>query len=283
VENRRRIILLIAIMAVIVAIVEAVSVNNLYRTALTEEMARLREAAASQARLIEAIARFDQAYSADFPGGSRAATLEQVRDAHSRYTFFGGSGEIVLAVRRDDAIVFLMRHQHADMDEPAPVPWDSDWAEPMRRALSGESGVFVGLDYEGRQVLAAHEPVGELGMGIVTKIELDEVRAPFVRAAVRSATVAAVLIVLGSILFVLVTNPLMRRLQESVTGLEKALAEVRTLEGILPICSYCKKIRKDDGEWDAVDVYIAMRSEADFSHSICPGCMQEHFPEIPRS
>lgn len=62
--------------------------------------------------------------------------------------------------------------------------------------------------------------------------------------------------------------------------LQAAHAEIVTLEGILPICSFCKKIRDDDGTWERVDTYIRRHSHADFSHGICPDCMAEHYPNL---
>jgi len=59
---------------------------------------------------------------------------------------------------------------------------------------------------------------------------------------------------------------------------QKLLDEVKTLRGILPICSYCKQIRDDDGYWHAVESYITTHSGADFTHGICPNCLAEHFP-----
>ncbi|MFC1824449.1 PAS domain-containing protein [Thermodesulfobacteriota bacterium] len=66
---------------------------------------------------------------------------------------------------------------------------------------------------------------------------------------------------------------------ELIEKLQKALAEVKTLRGILPICSFCKKIRDDKGYWEQVDVYIHKYSEADISHSICPECMKKNYPD----
>jgi len=59
-----------------------------------------------------------------------------------------------------------------------------------------------------------------------------------------------------------------------IVELQRALAEVRHLSGLLPICSCCKKIRDDQGYWSQVEVYIQNHSEAEFSHSICPDCAQ---------
>jgi len=59
-----------------------------------------------------------------------------------------------------------------------------------------------------------------------------------------------------------------------ITELTEALDEIKTLRGILPICSQCKKIRDDKGYWTQIEAYIVDHSEADFSHSICPGCAE---------
>jgi hypothetical protein len=62
------------------------------------------------------------------------------------------------------------------------------------------------------------------------------------------------------------------------------LTKVRVLEGILPVCSFCKKIRNDENVWESIETYIGRRSEAQFSHSICPECGKIHygdFLEVP--
>lgn len=64
-----------------------------------------------------------------------------------------------------------------------------------------------------------------------------------------------------------------------VEKLKKALSEIRMLKGILPFCCFCKKIRDDKGYWEKVDVYIRKHSAADISHSICPACAKENYPE----
>jgi K+-sensing histidine kinase KdpD len=58
--------------------------------------------------------------------------------------------------------------------------------------------------------------------------------------------------------------------------------KVNILEGILPICSYCKKIRDEDGDWEQLELYITRRSEAQFSHSICPTCREQYFGGVRR-
>lgn len=65
------------------------------------------------------------------------------------------------------------------------------------------------------------------------------------------------------------------KLRKANEELTKALAEVKQLEGLLPICMYCKKIRNDDDTWQEVECYVSQRTEADFSHGICPCCFDE--------
>jgi len=66
---------------------------------------------------------------------------------------------------------------------------------------------------------------------------------------------------------------LQRRLLSHVEGLEDALANVRRLNGLLPICAYCKAIRDDSDYWHRVEEYVSDHSDAQFSHGICPDCM----------
>jgi PAS domain S-box-containing protein len=60
--------------------------------------------------------------------------------------------------------------------------------------------------------------------------------------------------------------------------LELALHAVRTLRGLLPICMHCKKIRDSHGAWTVLETYLRDRTDADFTHGICPQCMETHYP-----
>jgi AmiR/NasT family two-component response regulator len=71
-------------------------------------------------------------------------------------------------------------------------------------------------------------------------------------------------------------SELQRRNQE----LQAALAKVKTLNGLLPICAACKKIRDDRGYWRQVEQYVSEHSEATFTHGICPSCCQKLYPEL---
>ena len=74
-------------------------------------------------------------------------------------------------------------------------------------------------------------------------------------------------------------------LKRKIDDLEKALSHIKTLEGILPICANCKKIRidgtdsKKEDSWVQIETYISEKTEAKFSHSICPECMEKLYPD----
>lgn len=71
-------------------------------------------------------------------------------------------------------------------------------------------------------------------------------------------------------------------LAAQVIELRTALEHIKTLQGIIPICSYCKKIRDDRGYWNQVEAYLSRHSDAQFSHGFCPECIGKHFPAIQR-
>ena len=226
---------LILIMASIALAVAGISIWLLYDTAFEEEKTRLVETAQSQARLIEAVARFDAKHSQeDHPEGAAAATLGQISEAHENYLGFGETGEFTLADRQGDQIVFLLRHRHSNLDKPKPVPWQSETAEPMRRALQGQSGIVVGPDYRGITVLAAHEPVAVLNLGIVAKIDLAEIRAPFIKATIASAVGGILVIFVGAVLFRRAITPFLDR-DRIAANLGKSEARLRTVLDSSPI------------------------------------------------
>lgn len=68
--------------------------------------------------------------------------------------------------------------------------------------------------------------------------------------------------------------------EKLINSLQTALSQVKTLKGLLPICANCKKIRDDQGYWQDVAVYVRDHTEAEFSHGICPECMQQLYPEF---
>jgi YesN/AraC family two-component response regulator len=67
--------------------------------------------------------------------------------------------------------------------------------------------------------------------------------------------------------------------EKLITELQEALATIKTLHGILPICSSCKKIRNDEGSWTQIEAYISEHTDVQFSHGICAECAERLYPD----
>jgi hypothetical protein len=78
---------------------------------------------------------------------------------------------------------------------------------------------------------------------------------------------------------VIVTGVTVIALLTGASALDRAEAQRKILSGLLPICVHCKRIRDDKGYWNQVESYVSKHSEAEFSHSLCPDCLREHYPE----
>ncbi len=204
--SQRQMGYMVAIMSVAALLVGAISGFVSYAATLQTMREALREAVSIQGRFIEAVARFDEEHRGDRERG-REVTLEQVADAQRTMPPIGRTGEFLVGVRRDGRIEFLGSDQE-------PVPRETDHAEPIRRALAGEAGTLIGPDYRGVTVLAAYRHVPALDIGLVAKVDMAEVREPFVRVALIGGAATFGVILLGALLFIRFASPILRRLRE---------------------------------------------------------------------
>ena len=210
-SEQRKFISLIATVVLVAMAVAVVSILHLYRTALTMERKRLTQTVESQVLLIGAVARFDAIHSRDAdPGGAAGATLSQIQDAYRHFQWFDETGEILTARLEDGTIRYLNERRHPLDGGTETVPLDSDRDEPMRLALEGGSGTIISRDYRDMQVLAAYAPVPDLDIGLVAKIDMAEINAPYIRSAIIVA-VGAVAIALAGLLLVGTVFPLIQR------------------------------------------------------------------------
>jgi PAS domain len=74
-----------------------------------------------------------------------------------------------------------------------------------------------------------------------------------------------------------------QELEQLIAQLKSALAEVKTLSGLIPICAWCKNVRSDSGYWQTVEQYVRIHSDANFSHGVCPSCAARFKDEIVRA
>jgi hypothetical protein len=71
--------------------------------------------------------------------------------------------------------------------------------------------------------------------------------------------------------------------RDLIDRLHEALASIKTLKGLLPICASCKKVRDDKGYWNQIEEYVRDRSDAEFSHGLCPDCARKLYPQYIQS
>jgi len=212
-SEKRRVLLLVLIMAAACMSVTGAAVAVLYRAAFEEERDVLISIARNHARLIEEFAKIEILHHHADERGLEQATLNQLVQAHSKFKGIGHTGEFTLAKREGDRIVFLLNRRQESGRRLDSLPMASNLAEPMRRALLGQSGSMVGLDYRGVRVLAAYEPVETLKWGVVAKVDLAELRIPFARAGATALAIAAVVVLIGALLFFRITNPIIAEIK----------------------------------------------------------------------
>jgi hypothetical protein len=118
---------------------------------------------------------------------------------------------------------------------------------------------------------------GDLRGGISVSLQAGPILSVYSRQRLHLSLAYCIIWILGLLGIAFVWNRL-RRDEEAREGvileLERALSDVKMLSGLIPICSSCKKIRNDKGYWEQIERYVSERSEAQFSHGICPECAE---------
>ena len=271
----------IVILISVVLTVTAGGFLVVYQQTLDGRKAQLQELVRSQARLMEAIGKFDAFFhSGSEEGASMAATLSQIKEAHRKYTGFGETGELVLAQRREHQIEFLLPVRSRDFQIPPPVPWEGELAGPMRLALSGESGVVEALDHSSNEVLAAYEYLPFLELGLVAKIDKSEILTPFTRAAEVSGVIALIAIGIATLLNIRSVGPLIRNVTEREQNIRTLASRGRIVMGRLldeNVVQHLGRTTRLDvvaHEWNAVDLPPDVESAKDELSSKTPTSIQ---------
>ncbi len=233
-NSRKRLGLLIASMTTVTIIVAGVSSFLLYQEAYKGQVNYLREIARSQASLLSAVAKFDAINSAaDHDEGAIGATISQFVNAHKNDRNFSETGGFILALKSGDSIELVVdnrrhhsehaKHNGHDEYEREHLLVNDESAEPFMRAFNGESGHVLTRDHDRNEIIiAAYEPVTELGAVIIAQIDLSEVRAPFIKAGIITAIIALISIIIAAAVIYGVINPVIRLMQSEIVNREQA-------------------------------------------------------------
>lgn len=237
-NETRRLTTLVGLMAVMAVGLAIVSTYMFYTAYFEQQRQRLAELASSQAQLIETIARDAQAIDETEPKlGVREKAFKLVTEANKRFEGIGDTGEFVLAYLDGESMHWLSRPHFADRDLPAPVAYpEATIAAPLREAFEGKSGAVIGSDHRDVEVLAAYEPVSVLSLGIVAKMDMAEIRTPFIQAGALFSALGLLSVLLTSFGVFKVGQANIKRLKNLVSELttsyetQELLVEERTAE-----------------------------------------------------
>jgi putative nucleotidyltransferase with HDIG domain len=179
-----------------------ISTTLLHRTALEETTKRLEIAADVQSVLLGEMV------------GETESDSEAVEKLFKLHEFhgFGETGEFVIGKMHGSVIMIIATSRFQPDHRNIVVENDSPMAEPMRLALTGLEGTLEGTDYRGKQVFAAYHPVGDTGLGVVAKIDVDEVNAPYVKTFLVATAFALMIAVIGGTVIYLLNRSIIHDL-----------------------------------------------------------------------
>jgi two-component system, cell cycle sensor histidine kinase and response regulator CckA len=228
------VVFLCLIMSCIAIAIGGIAIGTLYEGAIDEHKARLVHLVQTAAEVVETVAKTEEHEEIVMKTRSR------IRESQAAFphSWFSRTGELRIGNSRDKEVTLLVGQWHPQVaelqDTFLPVMQLSD---PMRRALAHESGIYMGPDHRGVAVLAAYEPLPELGLGLVAKIDLREVRAPFVRSGSVVAGIAVIMIVFGTYLFFTISDPIMARIREGEARFRELFDNMRSGAAVVGVSS----------------------------------------------
>jgi hypothetical protein len=153
-----------------------------------------------------------------------------------------------------------------------------------------ESTYIAHSPFDGVERVISYRRVDAYPLHLIVALSLQDYLAEWRKNSMLAWMLAALFAVISVVSSVLMVRywrkereaGIQRQVEESqkqlIGELRTALAEVKTLSGLLPICSHCKMIRDDRGYWNRIESYIRERSDAEFTHGICPDCAERYFP-----
>ena len=167
------------------------------------------------------------------------------------------------------------------------VEWAASYEDGLEAITRGQHDVYL-LDFrlgarDGLQLLREAIANGSKAPMILLTgqddhaVDLEAMRAGALDYMVKGRIDSALLE--RSIRYAVERSRIEKQLEELIDDLVEALGNIKTLRGLLPICSVCKSIRDDKGYWNRLESYVRDHSSAEFSHGVCPRCSQQLYPD----
>ncbi|MBF0348128.1 MAG: PAS domain S-box protein [Magnetococcales bacterium] len=190
----------VIIMVTVTMTITVLSLSMIYRATIATSYDRLVDLRRTQALMIQARVKLNDVHRPPFDAQKAVdVTRRHLLASLEQQAGFGRTGEFVMARLSGDWVEFLHYPRMVRHHIPK-VAMGGPFARPMQQALLGKSGIIEALDYRGVMSLAAYEPIPSMNAGLVVKIDLEEFRQPFTRAALLAGGIALLTIGLGTLL-----------------------------------------------------------------------------------
>jgi PAS domain S-box-containing protein len=183
--------------------VGAISLSLLYKASLARQQDMLRSLVEAEARTLPSLLEWSRRLRQDLglplqPDQTAASAREIIRHSLRSCSGFGRTGEYTLGHRVDKKVIEILNQRRFSLTKTNNIlVLEKTWGEPMRAALAGGDGILIGKDYRGQEVLAAYTYLPSLGLGLVAKMDMEEVQHPFLLAGIQAAGVGAALAILA--------------------------------------------------------------------------------------
>lgn len=214
-RNRYRFLLLTLVMSSVAVLVLGLTIFVLFMAASEQNKRIMMSYAEHQASTLQSVMQLVPEANRNNPEPPELV-VEHIRQTLARNPVITDSGEMQFAYHADGVIHFVSPYRFAT-DLPPVVPENHPSVQAMHLALDGHSGVMITRDYRNVEVLAAFVPVEGMNLGIVVKIDVAEVRNPFIKTALYAGLVTLGVIVLGTLVMQGVSKPLIQTLEENET------------------------------------------------------------------
>lgn len=206
ISNRKGTFQLLIIMIAVALIVTCTSIMILYHVVLNEKKEYLKELSENQIGSIRSLYKETK---------DTKIILRFLKNQQKFNTVLGKTGEFIIGYLKNDTVFFLLDHLQYDFSNPKPIPLKSRIGIPIQLALSNNTGFIEGSDYSGKKVLAFCDYIPEVHWGIVTKIDISEMREPFYEAGIYALISAIILVFIGTLIFIRFSNPIVNQLIEN--------------------------------------------------------------------
>jgi signal transduction histidine kinase len=201
-----RIYQLFSLMIVGLLIITITSIFIIHKTVYNEKKSLLHEVCMNQKGIIQSI--YGESYNVNI-------VLDVLEHQRKISEGLGTTGEFTLGFRRNDSIVYLIKSRQNAGFMKSSIPFNSDRGQPMQYALGNHSDFVKGLDYQGNMVLSYVTYIPELKWGLVTKMDIAEVRLPFYQTGFIALISSIILILIATILFMRISRSVVEKIAVS--------------------------------------------------------------------